>query len=228
MATLLSYLQRHLYVFCFCIVAASPGLASASTELLQAVRQGKVENVKRLLETPAGLAQVNISDAQGKSPLLIATWNNAVEIARLLIDAGADVNQQDNIQDSPYLLAGAQGRVEILAMCLAHGADLTSTNRYGGTALIPAAEKGHTQAVQLLLDAGVDPNHVNRLGWTALHEAIVLSDGGPEHQRIIQALLAGGADPNLADGNGIRPLSLATQRGHRQSAQILQAAGARP
>ena len=83
----------------------------------------------------------------------------------------------------------------------------TSTNRYGGTALIPACERGLVETVRMLLAAGVDPNHVNRLGWTGLLEAIILSDGGPDHQAVVALLIAGGADVNLADGDG-RSLSL--------------------
>ena len=67
---------------------------------------------------------------------------NHVDAARVLIDAGADVNAKDAIQDSPYLYAGARGHLDILRMTLAHGADLRSTNRYRGTALIPAAGAG--------------------------------------------------------------------------------------
>src|SRR5690606_14673321 len=101
---------------------------------------------------------------------------------------------KDHIEDSPYLYAGARGHQEILQMTLAHGADLRSTNRYGGTALIPAAERGHVETVRTLINAGVDVNHVNRLGWTALMEAIVLSDGGPRHQQILQLLIDAKAD----------------------------------
>ena len=147
---------------------------------------------------------------------------------RLLVEAGADVNAKDGIADTPYLYAGAEGRIDILRLLLVAGADLADTNRYGGTALIPAAEKGHPEAVRLLLlDAGVDPNHINNLGWTALHEAIVLSSGGPVHQQIVRLLIAGGADVNLPDGNGVSPLMLARQRGFAEIAALLAEAGGR-
>lgn len=166
-------------------------------------------------------------DSNGATALLIATHADALATATALIAAGADVNAKDNIADTPYLYAGAEGRTEILKLLLAHGANLTDINRYGGTALIPAAEKGHPDNVRLLLEAGVDPDHVNSLGWTALLEAIVLTDGGPLHQQIVQLLIDGGADVNLADGNGMSPLALARQRGFAEIAALLDAAGAR-
>lgn len=219
--------RRAFYAVGFCVMASSVSYAQDNA-LLQAVKTKDKTSVEEILSNPANQTLVNSADTRGQSPLLIATWNNSIDIAQLLIEAGADVNQKDRIQDSPYLVAGAEGRNEILVMTLANGADLKSINRYGGTAIIPAAEKGHLEAVKLLLDAGADPNHVNRLGWTALHEAIVLSNGGPTHQDIIRALLAGGANPNLADGNGVKPLTLARQRGHQASANILESAGAKP
>lgn len=137
------------------------------------------------------------------------------------------MNAKDQIQDSPYLYAGARGHNEILKMTLQHGADLQSLNRYGGTALIPAAERGHVETVRLLIAAGVDVNHINRLHWTALMEAIVLGQGGPQHVQIVQDLLAAGADPHIADAEGITPLQHARQRGYGQIEALLLQAGAK-
>ena len=67
----------------------------------------------------------------------------------------------------------------------------------------------------------------NRLGWTALLEAIMLSDGGPAHQKIVRLLIDAGADVNLPDRDGITPLQHAKQRGFGVIAQALRAAGAR-
>jgi len=88
------------------------------------------------------------------------------------------------------------------------------------------SERGHVETVRRLIAAGVNVDHVNRLGWTALIEAIILSDGGPWHQEIVQALVDAGADVNLADGEGASPLSLARRQGHMKIARILEKAGA--
>src|SRR5690606_10028501 len=130
------------------------------------------------------------------------------------IEAGADVNAKDDIQDSAYLYAGARGHDEILQLTLEHGADLRSTNRFGGTALIPASERGLLSTVRILLEAGVDPNHISTLGWTALHEAIVLGDGSGRYVEVVRALIDGGADVMIPDGDGVLPRELAAQRGY--------------
>ena len=159
--------------------------------------------------------------------LIEATARNDVETARRLIAGGTSVNAQNDNRDSAFLLAGAQGRLEILQMTLKAGADLRSTNRYGGTALIPACHHGHVETVRELLKTEIDVNHVNNLGWTALLEVTILGDGSAPYVEITKLLLAHRADVNLADRQGVTPLAHARQRGHRDVAALLEAAGAR-
>ncbi len=190
-------------------------------ELIAAAGRGEVAEIRRLIQKGA----VDGRDDHGRTALLVATHANQVEAARVLIEAGADVNAKDAINDSPYLYAGARGHLDILRLTLAHGADLKSTNRYGGTALIPAAERGHVETVRELIKAGVDVDHVNNLGWTALIEAIILSDGGPRHVEIVRLLVDAGARIDLADGDGVTPLQHAKQRGYKEIVAILSPKG---
>ena len=177
--------------------------------LLDAVRAGRLAEVRSML----GKADLEARDAQGRTALLLATHANNVEIARTLIDAGADVNAKDHIKDTPFLYAGAEGRDDILKLMLATGkAKLGDTNRYGGTALIPAAHHGHPTTVAILLQAGLDIDHVNNLGWTALLEAVILGDGGPIYQEIVGLLVDAGAK-QIPDRDGVTPLEHARLRG---------------
>ncbi len=148
---------------------------------------------------------------------------------RALLAAGADVDLQDERLDNPFLYAGAEGLLDVLRLVDAAGADPAITNRFGGTALIPACERGHVEVVRYLLEhTAVDIDHVNRLGWTALLEAIVLADGGDAHQAVVDLLIEHGADLDLPDHDGVRPLAHARARGQTEIARALEAAGARP
>jgi uncharacterized protein len=199
----------------------------ARPALIAAAEHGDVDTLRRLLD--AG-ASINARDARGRNAVLAATQGGHDAAARLLIERGADVNAQDEIADSAFLLAGARGLSGIVRAAL--GArpppDFKRLNRYGGTALIPACHHGHVDTVRVLLATAIDVNHVNRLGWTALLEAIILGDGGPAHTEIVRLLLTHGADPNLADHQGVTPLEHAEQRGQREIAKALCAAGAKP
>lgn len=216
------------FAFALLALAAVPAFASgetmSTTPLHEAAARDDVAAIGRLLSEGAG---INARDQSGATPLLVATHESKVAAAKALIDAGADVNAKDNIEDSPYLYAGARGHLDILKMMLAHGADLKSINRYGGTALIPASERGHVETVRTLIAAGVAVDHVNKLGWTALLEAIILGDGGERHQQIVALLIKAGADVDLADGDGVRPLQHAQSRGFKEIETLLLAAGAR-
>ncbi|MBT3765854.1 MAG: ankyrin repeat domain-containing protein, partial [Rhodospirillales bacterium] len=102
------------------------------------------------------------------------------------------------------------------------------TSPYEGTALIASTHLGHVGVVRELIKAGAPLDHVNNLQWTALIEAIVLGDGGPNHVACVRLMVEAGANVNLADGDGTRPLSLAEQRGFKKMVEILNAAGGKP
>ncbi len=195
---------------------SDPALGPA---LLTAASDGDTARVRELIARGADL---EVRDERGRTPLVAATKNRAVDAARALIDAGADVNAKDDLQDSAYLYAGAEGIDDILELTLTHGADLRSVNRYGGTALIPASEHGYVSTVRRLIAAGVDVNHVNKPQWTALHEAIVYGDGSDKYQQVVRALLDAGADPSIRDGSGRTALDNAERLDQMAVAGILR------
>ena len=200
------------------------GAGEAQTGLLEAAGRGDLAAVTRLVAAGADLEQ---RDGQRQTPLLLAVAGNHVAVARALLAAGASPNAQAANQDTPWLLAGASGRTEIVAAMLPLRPDVSLRNRYGGNALIPACERAHVETVKLLLTSGIDVNHVNNLGWTCLLEIVILGDGGPRHQQVAKLVLDAGADPNLADKDGVTPLRHARQRGQSEVARLIAAAGGR-
>jgi ankyrin repeat protein len=193
-------------------------------QLRRATAAGNLAEVQRLVSSGAPLES---RDGQGRSALLIAVDGNHIEIARALIRAGASVNTQADNRDTPWLLAGASGRSEIVAAMIPAGPDLSIRNRFGGNALIPACERAHVETAKLLLTTRIDVNHVNNLGWTCLLEIVILGNGGPRHQEVTKLVLAAGADPNLADKDGVRALTHALRRGQREVARLIEQAGGR-
>ncbi|ALS77220.1 ankyrin repeat domain-containing protein [Planococcus kocurii] len=190
--------------------------------LIQAVEDNEVKKVQEILQDPS--YPLNETNTKKETPLLIATHSNYIEIAKLLIDAGADINQQDNIQDSAYLYAGAQGKTEILAYMMEHAEpNQTIVNRYGGNTLIPAAEKGHLDNVKLLLEDGsVNIDHQNNFGYTALIEAVALTDGSEIYQQIVQELITFHANKELRDNSGKTALDYAKEKGYTAMVELLE------
>ncbi len=204
-------------------MTCSPALA-AGHALIEAAAAGRVDEVARLIQTGAPL---DAQDAQGRSALLRAVAGDHVSVAKTLLDAGASPNTQAANRDTPWLLAGALGRAEIIAAMLPRRPDLSIRNRYGGNALIPACERAHVEAVKLLLTSGIDLDHVNDLGWTCLLEIVILGDGGARHQQVARLVLDAGANPSLADKDGVTPLAHARQRGQQAIARLIEQAGGR-
>ena len=202
------------------------GDAALDQRLLAAAANGDAEGIRRAI---AAGADPDARDAAGSPAMMLATRARDADSVLALLEAEADVDAQDAERFNPFLYAGAEGLLDILTLANEAGADPALTNRYGGVALIPASERGHVEVVRYLLgETDVDVDHVNDLGWTALLEAILLSDGGPRHQEIVRLLIDNGADVDLADGDGVRPLAHARARSQDEIVSLLVAAGAEP
>ena len=214
--------SRWLMVLLFAM-SILPKTATAQT-MLEATEHGDTAGVERLIASGSPIDQAN---ASGQTPLLLAVQNNHLAVASRLIDAGANINAQAANQDTPWLLAGALGRTAMLRHMLPKGPDFSIRNRFGGNALIPACERAHVDTVAFLVTTPIDVNHVNNLGWTCLLEIVILGDGGPRHVEVTKLVLAAGANPNIADRDGVSPLQHARRRSQREVAALIEAAGGR-
>jgi ankyrin repeat protein len=211
------------------LVAAMAALLSApvlatDAELFAATARGDAAAVSRLL---ANGQKPDPRNATNETPLLVAVQQNHLAVAQALLAGGADINAQARNLDTPWLLAGARGRAELLKLMIPKGPDLSIRNRFGGNALIPACERAHVEAVEVLLTTKIDVNHINNLGWTCLLEIVILGDGGTRHQQVTRLVLAAGADPNIADKDGVSPLTHARRRGQSVVAGMIEQAGGR-
>ncbi|MGC1631903.1 MAG: ankyrin repeat domain-containing protein [Gelidibacter sp.] len=191
-----------------------------ASNLLNSVHENDLTGVDAALKKGAN---VNTTDSQNNSLLLVATQKQYTEMAKFLVKHGADVNQQAINLDSPFLYAGATGQTELLKVFLENGARFDIFNRYNGSALIPACERGHIETVRLLANTKNYPiDHINRLGWTALMEAVILGDGSNKYQQIVKILKEAGARMDIPDFDGITPLQHAKSRGYIEIVNIIK------
>ena len=198
--------------------------SSQDAAMLQAAMHGDVPTLSRLI---AAGASIDPKDGAGRTPLLIAVAGHHSQAAELLIRAGANINAQAANQDTPWLLAGALGNAQLLRLMVDASPDFSIRNRFGGTALIPACERAHVEAVKVLLSTKINLDHINNLGWTCLLEIVVLGNGGARHVEAAKLVLDAGANPNIADKDGVSPLAHARRQGHHAIARVLEAAGGR-
>ncbi|MFH8250621.1 ankyrin repeat domain-containing protein [Microbacterium sp. B2969] len=191
--------------------------------LSEAASEGRIDAMEELI---SGGADLDSPDARGRTPILLAAAAGQYDAVALLIARGADIDRQDNTCLNPFLVGCTTGDLRLVRMMLDAGADLTRLTRFGGNGLTPASEKGFLEIVEeLLVGTDINVNHTNGVGWTALIEAVILNDGGPRQQRIIELLLEHGADPLMTDKYGVTPRELALRHGYDEIAAIIEAAG---
>ncbi|PJG57868.1 ankyrin repeat domain-containing protein [Aeromonas cavernicola] len=194
------------------------------SNFLQAAEQGQADTLAQLL---AQGVDINATNRQGRTAIVIASLNRHYDCVQLLINAGADINKQDQTCFNPFLLSCLNNDLTLLKLVLPAKPDLERLTRFGGVGITPASEKGHVEIVrELLANTDINVNHTNFVGWTPLLEAIVLNDGGQRQQEIVALLLAHGANPHMTDKYGKKPLELAQEKGYHEIAELLIAAGA--
>jgi len=192
-----------------------------NAELLGAAAVGDADRVAGALRSGA---DIEARDDHERTALLLAATYDHVDVARVLIANGADPDALDDRHDTPWLVTGVTGSVEMLEVLLPANPDLTIRNRFGGVSVIPASHRGHVDYVRRVVQTDIDINHVNDPGWTALLEAVILGDGSERWQQIVQILLDAGADPTIADNEGVTPLGHAEAKGYDEIARILSVA----
>ena len=201
-------------------VTSAGDVARPDTALLRAAAEGDSDAAALALRAGADL---EARDGQGRTALLLAVTGDHLATARLLVALGASPDALDDRHDTPWLVTGVTGSVEMLEVLLPANPDMTIRNRFGGISVIPASERGHVDYVRRVVETEIDVNHVNDLGWTALLEAVILGDGGPDHQEIVRILLDAGADASIPDKNGVTALQHARRSGYSEIVGLLDA-----
>ncbi|MDK2124319.1 ankyrin repeat domain-containing protein [Parachitinimonas caeni] len=183
---------------------------------------GGLEMVKLLI---AYKAKVNIKTnttfiiRETRTPLFLAISKGNQDIARYLVEQGADVNASNDSCDSTALTEACHGNhIEMVQFLLAHGASPDGLEtEYGDRFMyFPLGQAASADIVDLLVAAGAQINAQNLYGETALHfiaGRIEKSDLQHAHGQAqlgaLQALLKHGADVRLTNQHGQSALAQA-------------------
>jgi ankyrin repeat protein len=167
----------------------------------------------------------NEPEGDGTTPLMRAVHGQRLELAQMLIDAGADVRKANFYGVTALYIAAGAGDAQATRMLLAAGADANvalPTSRE--TVLMTAVKAGNPEVVGALLTGGLAGVSVNELGDARAAARIAEAAGyAPQTNPTL--------DNNYADVNvrerwyGRTALMMAATEGNLEIARLLVAAG---
>ncbi len=203
---------RHLVLRGADVNAADP--RRGQTALMWAAAEGHVDVVEALIEIGANVKAVSKT---GFSPLVFAVTKNDVPSIKALLAAGADPNRPLASGNWPLAVAMAYRHTDAALALLEGGANVNIRDRAGNSPLHVAAQQGDLAVVKDLLARGVDPNVQTprsmmaaagrgggggfRPGPSGGQTPLMMAARG-DHEDVMRALVAAGADPSIAAQDG--------------------------
>lgn len=159
---------------------------------------GDVETMTALLDHGADTMVM----FNGKTLLHLAVLNYRMDMVKMLLDRGGDVNQRDSQGNTCLHLAAWSTQDKVVRLLLDRGAEVDAENRLKETPLEKAAEIGSGSIFEMLVRAGANLSHKDKIGRTAMDWAAIAG-----HDQI-KATLAKIEAEKRAQEEGNRPLML--------------------
>ena len=163
-------------------------------------------------------ADVNATNKDGSTPLLLACSTAQAEAVKLFLNAKADPNIPCADGDtSLHASIAADCSIETIQEIIDYGGKVNAVNKRGRTALLLGCFYRQMDSVKVLLEAGADPTIADEEGFTCLHAAI----DGRCSKDTLQALIDHGAHINARRRDGTNALLNACQTGQSESVRFL-------
>ena len=134
---------------------ATPKLQDPAKEIIKAAKSGNVGKIQQLLQQDPAL--ISARDTDGSTPLHCATWKGQLEVVKLLLASGAEVNALNNNEHwgtTPLHAAAHANQRAIAELLIAGGADIHATNINGRTPLAETEFHKARPVANLLIQHG--------------------------------------------------------------------------
>lgn len=193
-----------------------------NAEFIKSVESGDLQKVAEMLTNSPKL--INARNKQGRAALTISVLRRDLEMMKLLLAKGADVNVRDNDTRgfTPLHWSASGGYLDCAELLLANFADIHAKTHAGWCSLYYALRLDgnspmNKEMAELLYFHKADVNIRYEGGRTLLHFAAMKTR--PE---ALKWLLAKGADPTAKSNEGETPLDYALKWGNQESLGVLR------
>lgn len=185
--------------------------------LWRATADNNYEITALLIKNAADVNQAIKVEPGNSTPIEMPCQEGYLDIVKLLVENGADVNFKGYRDFTPIRVAARNGHLEIVQYLAHHGAEIDIKAMDGATPLEHAASKGHFEIVKFLIENGANVNNKDIDGDFSLGEAAKLG-----YLDIIQLLIENGADLNLKNKEKKNAYNLAKDRGQKKAADLIE------
>jgi ankyrin repeat protein len=128
------------------------------TEFLLAAEQGNIDALKACLDKGV---DINATNRQKRTAIIIASLNKHYACVEHLIAAGADIDKQDKTCFNPFLISCLTNDLTLLRIVLPAGPDLDRLTRFGGVGITPARKKATLKSCASCWKTDINVNHTN-------------------------------------------------------------------
>src|SRR2546428_1096980 len=194
------------------------GGTAASGDLVEAARNQDQEQVRALLNQHA---DVNARSGDGSTALLWAAHWNAIDIAGLLIRAGADANTSNDFRMTPLFEACTNGSAAFVDLLLKAGANPNTPVATGVPPIMTCARSGSADAVRILIAGDANVNATE----PAQNQTAMMWAAAEHHPDVVRTLIQAKADFLAHTKSGFTALHFAAREGDIESARLLLTAG---
>lgn len=222
------FLKSYLILFIVLILSSGYTMAQEGSDLITAVAYQDLDKVKKLVE---GGVDINYKEeSAGATALIMSAMYNFGDIAKYLIEKGADISIRNNTGHTA-LMAAAGSSEKVFDLLVANGADMSIKLEDGTSAFMLSISGVMSDFVgfvnaKKLLDNGADVDESFTSGPAEGYTCLMMA---ARNQRpdIVNFLVENGANVNAKAANGNTPLSLAQEEEDQEMVALLKQLGAK-
>jgi ankyrin repeat protein len=217
-----------LFFLLLSFIASEKLLAQNSNEFMGKAMRNDINGVKELIASGTDINQQN--EAYGHTALIIACNYDYVDLAKLLISEGADINIRGNDGSTALIAAGSNSQ-ELVEILISKGADVKA-KMVDGTGVFTQCINGilmesvSIQLAEILLSNGADINESATTGPVAGYTPLMIATRNNKPE-LVNFLILNGSDVNARSMDGSTALSLAVQKGYQDIIDVLKSNGAK-